>query len=224
MNVLTEFERHLVSRKDPVRSCFVLVLCWLAHCDGTLHQDERELLRHATEASGQEINLDEILGIARRASVGDIQLALELLRDTDPKIRRPVLQLIISVAVADGRLTAIENHIVRLVADVLGLGMEGLNDAFREMTDHDFPPPEDPSDPSRWNKNRESTGDSTREHDVAALGLQGSPTDDEIRAAFRRLAKVHHPDRFVSAGPEAVRTAELQFKRIRAAYERLVKA
>jgi DnaJ like chaperone protein len=182
------------------------------------------LLRHATEASGQEINLDEFLGIARRASVGDIQLALELLRDTNPKIRRPILQLIISIAVADGRLTAIENHIVRLVADVLGLGIEGLNEAFREMTDHDFPPPEDPSDPSRWDKNRESTGNSTREHDVAALGLQGSPTDDEIRAAFRRLAKVHHPDRFVSAGPEAVRAAELQFKRIRSAYERLVKA
>jgi curved DNA-binding protein CbpA len=42
--------------------------------------------------------------------------------------------------------------------------------------------------------------------------------------AFRRLAKVHHPDRFASAGPEAVKTAELQFKRIRAAYERLVAA
>lgn len=224
MELLSEFERILVTRKEPTRTCFVLVLCWLAQCDGQLADDERELLRQVTEGSGSEVQLDELLGIARRATVGDLQLALEILRETNPAMRRPILQLVISLALVDGHLLAIENHIVRLMADVLGLGLDGLNDAFREMTGHDFPEPEDPGDPAYWERRRSGASASTREQDLAALGLEGNPSTDEIRAAFRRLAKVHHPDRFASAGPEAVKTAELQFKRIRAAYERLVGA
>jgi len=224
MELLSEFERILVTRKEPTRTCFVLVLCWLAQCDGQLADDERELLRQVTQGSGSEVQLDELLGIARRATVGDLQLALEILRETNPAMRRPILQLVISLALVDGHLLAIENHIVRLMADVLGLGLDGLNDAFREMTGHDFPEPEDPGGPAYWERRRSGASASTREQDLAALGLEGNPSTDEIRTAFRRLAKVHHPDRFASAGPEAVKTAELQFKRIRAAYERLVGA
>jgi len=224
MELLSEFERILVTRKDPTRTCFVLVLCWLAQCDGHLDDDERELLRQVTAGSGSEIQLEELLGIARRATVGDLQLALEILRETNAAVRKPILQLVISLALVDGHLLTIENHIVRLMADVLGLGLEGLNEAFREMTGHDFPEPEDPSDPAFFERSRSSAGGSSRAADLATLGLEGTPSDDEIKAAYRRLAKVHHPDRFASAGPEAVKTAELQFKRIRAAYERLVGA
>ncbi len=224
MELLSEFERTLITRKEPTRTCFVLVLCWLAQCDGHLGEDERELLRQVTAGSGPEVQLEELLGIARRATTGDIQLALEILRESNPAIRRPILQLVISLALVDGHLLTIENHIVRLMADVLGLGLDGLNDAFREMTGHDFPEPEDPGDPVFWERHRRGASPSTRAQDLAALGLEGNPSTDEIRAAFRRLAKVHHPDRFASAGLEAVKTAELQFKRIRAAYERLVGA
>lgn len=224
MELLSEFERILVTRKDPTRTCFVLVLCWLAQCDGHLDLDERELLRQVTAGSGAEIQLEELLGIARRATLGDIQLALEILRESNSASRKPILQLVISLALVDGRLLTIENHIVRLMADVLGLGLDGLNDAFREMTGHDFPEPEDPGDPAFFERSRSSAGRSTRAADLATLGLDGTPSDDEIRTAYRRLAKVHHPDRFASAGPEAVKTAELQFKRIRGAYERLVGA
>ena len=72
MELLSEFERILVTRKDPTRTCFVLVLCWLAQCDGHLDLDERELLRQVTACSGAEIQLEELLGIARRATLGDI--------------------------------------------------------------------------------------------------------------------------------------------------------
>ncbi|MBM3991356.1 MAG: hypothetical protein FJ298_10175 [Planctomycetes bacterium] len=224
MELLSEFERLLVTREEPTRTCFVLVLCWLAQCDGHLDDDERELLRNVTAGSGAEIQLEELLGIARRATLGDIQLALEILRESNPSSRKPILQLVISLALVDGHLLTVENHIVRLMADVLGLGLDGLNEAFREMVGHDFPEPDDPSDPAFFERGRGAAGGSTRASDLAALGLEGAPSEDAIKAAYRRLAKVHHPDRFASAGPEAVKTAELQFKRIRAAYERLLGA
>jgi DnaJ-domain-containing protein 1 len=224
MKMLSEFERVIVTRDDPTRTCFVLLMCWLAQCDGHLGDNERELLRKVTYSGGSPIQLDELLRITQHATSDDIQLALEVLRDATSSSRKPMLQLVISLALVDGHLLAIENHIVRLVADVLGLGLDGLHDAFREMTGRDFPEPEDLSDPAFWERRQTGSSRSTRQLDLATLGLDGNPSADDIRAAFRRLAKVHHPDRFASAGPEAVKTAELQFKRIRSAYERLVGA
>lgn len=46
------------------------------------------------------------------------------------------------------------------------------------------------------------------------LGVTPTATPDEIRAAFRRLAMKHHPDR--GGDPE-------EFQKIKAAYERLSK-
>ena len=46
------------------------------------------------------------------------------------------------------------------------------------------------------------------------LGVGKSATDDEIKKAFRRLAKQHHPDRNNSS-----KFAEARFKEISEAYE-----
>ncbi|MBM3987638.1 MAG: hypothetical protein FJ294_06745 [Planctomycetes bacterium] len=81
--------------------CFVPVQCWLAQCDRHLDDDERELLRRVTAGSGAEIQLEELLDIARRATLGDIQLALEILRESNPASRKPILQFVISLARGD---------------------------------------------------------------------------------------------------------------------------
>lgn len=57
--------------------------------------------------------------------------------------------------------------------------------------------------------------------DLATLGLDEAAGRDSIDAAFRRLVKLHHPDRFVSAGADAVRDAQAAFTLLRQAYERL---
>ena len=51
------------------------------------------------------------------------------------------------------------------------------------------------------------------EEGLAALGLRPTATADEVKAAYRRLAKKHHPD--LNAGDPA---AEEAFKRLTSAY------
>lgn len=62
-----------------------------------------------------------------------------------------------------------------------------------------------------------------RLQDLATLGLEARANRDDIEAAFRRLAKQHHPDRFHGQGAEAVAAANRAFMVLRAAYERLVR-
>lgn len=57
------------------------------------------------------------------------------------------------------------------------------------------------------------------------LGVAPGASSDEVRAAYRRLVKVHHPDRHMADGtpPEFIRVAEERMAAINAAYATIVK-
>ncbi len=56
---------------------------------------------------------------------------------------------------------------------------------------------------------------------LAILGLEESASASEIKEAYRRMAQVHHPERFAALGQDAVAAANVSFQRIQRAYESL---
>jgi DnaJ like chaperone protein len=64
---------------------------------------------------------------------------------------------------------------------------------------------------------------SERRDALNRLGVDAEATREEIKAAYKRLAKVHHPDRFHDLDEEIVNAATLSFRRIREAYELLMR-
>ena len=63
------------------------------------------------------------------------------------------------------------------------------------------------SDQAEW----ADRGDFKKEAALTALGLQEGATTDEIRAAYRQMVRVHHPDRALESEKEAatIKTAEI---------------
>lgn len=53
------------------------------------------------------------------------------------------------------------------------------------------------------------------------LGLSGSPSQKAIKSAYRKLARKHHPDNFMTKGDAAVEAAETRMKALNAAYDYL---
>lgn len=53
------------------------------------------------------------------------------------------------------------------------------------------------------------------------LGLNSNATDKEIKKAYRKLAKLHHPDKLIHLGKEHQKSAEEKFLAISDAYEYL---
>ena len=62
-----------------------------------------------------------------------------------------------------------------------------------------------------------------REKACAVLGVPYDASDEEVKKAYRRLAKQIHPDRFHQLGPGAVEEAKRQFQKIGEAYAVLQK-
>ena len=55
------------------------------------------------------------------------------------------------------------------------------------------------------------------------LGVDSNASEDEIRAAYRRLANQYHPDKVHHLGAEFQQLAEAKFKAIQEAYQELLK-
>ncbi|MBO5272910.1 MAG: TerB family tellurite resistance protein [Muribaculaceae bacterium] len=67
-------------------------------------------------------------------------------------------------------------------------------------------------------------GSSNLDAAYKVLEIDPSATDDEVKAAYRALAKKHHPDRVASLGDDIHKAAEEKFRQINEAKDQIFKA
>jgi DnaJ-domain-containing protein 1 len=231
--MFSSFKQFVISSANPVPGCVLLLLGWLAAADDHLDDRERALL--ASLAADLHVpSLTELmLQVARSKNSDAIQLACEVLRVAfDPEKRTLLIRLCFTMALADGALGVGENHVIRFLADVFGIQFSTIDALFREMTGAAIPDPSDLSRAAWWQSRRakqhseqgiRSRGKlDLRARALATLGLLENASTDDVKAAYRRLAQVHHPDKFMPLGDAAVRAATDTFRRIQESYEYLI--
>ena len=77
------------------------------------------------------------------------------------------------------------------------------------------------SEQGAYDSNREHTAEKTLEDPYTILGIGRDASPDEIKKAYRRLAKQYHPDRVLHLGEEFRVLAENRFKEIQWAYQKI---
>lgn len=71
-------------------------------------------------------------------------------------------------------------------------------------------------------KTSSKKSESNKEQALTVLGLQITADTDDIKASYRKLVKIHHPDRFSNDSPEQQQLAHEKFLLIQKAYEYLI--
>jgi DnaJ-domain-containing protein 1 len=148
------------------------------------------------------------------------------------------------MAIQDGRLTVGENLVLQFLADLLAISPRAFSRLFQQIARRPFPVAGDPSDPSWWKRREagleaEEPPDSwgvprtsrdsieppaappamTREEALSVLGLEEPIVAASVHAAYRKLAKKRHPDRFAPLGQAAVASATFMFERLQQAQQ-----
>jgi len=244
MTKLSEFEQLLIRSQNELGTSVLLILLWIAASDGAIHPSEIKSLSEVSEETKHGHDIRPLIVLAKNRNHEAIQLACEILQNHFHGEKANLfLSLAIGMAIADGYLLATENHILRFLADLLGVNRKALNGLFISITGKEMPEPSDPSKATYWqakekarqrrNTNSSSQSSQTSGHPpsrdsktvgaYATLGLEFGASKEEIKIAYRRLAQVHHPDRFSSLGGESVSAATKTFQRIKIAYDHLVK-
>lgn len=119
-------------------------------------------------------------------------------RYMDYSSRLQLLHYLFGIANADGFITAEEVKVINTISDYMGVtnsDFQSLKAMFVKDTDSAY----------------------------KILGVDPSASDEEVKRAYREMAKKNHPDLVSSLGEEVRQAAERKFQEINEAYETIKK-
>ena len=129
---------------------------------------------------------------------------VEIRFHTSVSQRLQLLNYLVIIAKADGVISPEEVAALKEVALYIGLSMQDVE--------------------SMLNLESGAEASSSIEDAYKVLGVSPSATDDEVKAAYRKMALKHHPDRVATLGDDIRKAAEKKFQEINDAKERIFKA
>ncbi len=195
----------------------LLVLAsYIINADGKIMHSEMELVRRflkqnfgeAAKQQGEEILLklfeqQKRLGMAQYRTV--IQDSCRQIRGNMLYEQRlQLLNFLVQIAKADGIVSPEEVDALKDVAVHMGLTAEDVIQMLNL-------------------RNGASSPDSL-DNAYKVLGITPSATDEEVKAAYRKMALKHHPDKVAALGEDVRKAAEKKFQEINEAKERIYKA
>lgn len=118
--------------------------------------------------------------------------------------RLQLLNYLIIIAKVDGNVSPEEVYALKEVAAYLGLSAQDVD--------------------SILNMEASSNQQIGLDEAYKILGISPNATNDEVKAAYRKMALKHHPDRVSTLGDDVREAAEKKFQEINNAKERIYKA
>lgn len=189
---------------------------YIIKADGKIMHSEMEFVRQFLRQNfgeqavnqGQEILL-KLFEVQKQQGEQEFrktihQSCTEIKHYIDVSQRLQLLNYLVIIARVDGYVSPEEIKALKEVARHLGLTAKDVD--------------------SMLNMESGARADSNIEDAYKVLGISPTATDDEVKAAYRKMALKHHPDRVATLGEDIRKAAEKKFQDINDAKERIFKA
>lgn len=194
------------STKSVAFTIAVIVLgAKMAKADGQVTKDEVVAFKQVFHVSPEEMkNVSRVFNQARKDSSGFEPYAKQMagLFKNEPQVLEELLWCLTQIAKADGEIHPAELDFLHEVAKIFDFDMA----TFERVTTLRL--------------------DGANASPYEILGVTKNATDSEIKAAYRKLAIEHHPDKLVAQGlpQEFVDLANEKLAAVNAAYDKIKKA
>jgi DnaJ like chaperone protein len=190
------------------RSEFAYVRDYLVRSLGPMQA--QEAMNRLTEILGESYNIESVCSELRQSSTIHERLL--------------IIQFLFGVATADGELHQSEVSVIELIAQWSGVARSDY-ESIKAMFTYSYA--------NNGNNGGYSSGGSgntggyrshTLDSDYQILEISPDATDDEVKKAYRNLAKKYHPDRVAHLGDDMRKAAEEKFSRLSQAYDNIRKS
>ena len=137
-------------------------------------------------------------GIIKKQDISTRQVCLQIRQHMDHPSRLQLMHFLFGITKADGMVSEIELQTIHKIAGYLYISQADF-DSIKAMF---------------YNKVNSA---------YKILEIKKTATNDEVKKAYRRLVKKHHPDKLRHLGEEHLKGAEDKFRMIQNAYEQVQK-
>jgi DnaJ like chaperone protein len=169
--------------------------------DGTVKKSELEYVKKFYVANfGVEgaKHYIKLLGDILKKDFNVVEVSQQIGRFMDYSARLQLMHYLFGIALADGNADPSEVEMIEQIAMAMGLGATDFQ-SIKAM----------------FVKDTESA--------YKILGINASATDEEVKTAYREMAKKYHPDKVSHLGEDVKKAAEEKFMKVNEAYETVKK-
>ena len=187
---------------DFKMSLLVLMAC-IMKADGHVDKSELAVVKKFLVANfGEQGALDalQILKGLLEQDIDESQVAMQISQNLNYSSKLELIHLLFTIAYADGEVVTSELAVIQRVANIFRisqLDFESLKAPYSKAVDRDWA--------------------------YKSLEIEPSATDEQIKKAYRTMAKKYHPDLVNDLGEEVKKSATEKFRSINEAYETLKK-
>ncbi len=200
-NVLGDLTRQKVSPADFELN--LISLCSIViKADGTVSQTEMDYVRQYFVSTYGKEKANAIFrtfnDVSKSREISAQRICAFLNQRTRYEVRLQLLHFLFGIAQADGHVSNAEIDKIKEIAGYLRVALpdfESIKAMFVKSADTAY----------------------------KILEIQKSATDDELKKAYRTMAKKYHPDRVNTENEGIKKGAEEKFKRVQTAYETIQK-
>ncbi|WP_394747803.1 tellurite resistance TerB family protein [Spongiimicrobium salis] len=181
----------------------LLSLCSIViKADGTVSQSEMNYVRQYFVQTYGKDKANAIFRtfneVIKKREISAQRICSYLNQRTRYEVRLQLLHFLFGIAQADGQVSASEVNKIQEIAGYFRVNsrdFESIKAMFFEATDTAY----------------------------KILEIERSASDDEVKKAYRKMAKKYHPDRVVTENEAIKKGAEEKFKKVQKAYENIQK-
>ena len=192
------------SAEEQRNSFFVSLLVLssaVIKADGKTEQSELDCVRNFFRSNFGEQAAQQAMQILQkldRQQVNIYTVGDQIASNMNYSQRMQLLQYLVQIARADGNFAKSEKSVLEAIGSVIKLTSSDISSII-----------------AMYYKDEESA--------YTVLEISPNATDDEVRAAYRRMAMKNHPDRVSTLGPDVQKAAAERFQQVHDAYETIKK-
>ncbi|MBQ8047580.1 MAG: TerB family tellurite resistance protein [Prevotella sp.] len=212
-NYAYDEQRYQEGQRNSFLFSMLALASYVIRADGKIMHSEMEVVREflrqnfgeAAKQQGEQILLrlfeqQKQMGTAAfRTTI--MQSCRQIAANMDYSQRLQLLNFLVIIAQADGQVAQEEVAAIRELASYLGISGQDVESMLNLRS-----------------------GATDLESAYKVLGVSPDATNDEVKAAYRKMALQHHPDRVAALGEDVRQAAEKKFQEINDAKERIYKA
>ncbi|WP_036381351.1 TerB family tellurite resistance protein [Muricauda sp. MAR_2010_75] len=196
----TVFQDYTRQRASPADfELNLLSLCSIViKADGQVNQRELDYVRQYFLSTYGKEKANAIFrtfnDVIKKREISSQRICEYMVQRTRYEVRLQLLHFLFGIAQADGQVSKAELNKLREIAGYLRVGrhdFDSIMAMFIKSTDNSY----------------------------KILEIDKNATDEEVKKAYRNMAKKYHPDRVVTKNEAIKKGAEEKFKEVQKAYE-----
>ncbi len=200
--------RNYTVQKNEFELCLLILAAEVMRAKGKPFQEEKAYVREFYLRNFDEEHIEsrmKLLEIILEKEFSVRKVCLQIKKIKSHATRLQLVHFMFKIAEADGKIVQDEINVIQLIAGHLGISTKDFK-SIRAMF-----------------MGGKVLASVDMEHYYTILEIDSKVSDDEVKKAYRRMAKKYHPDRVSQLGEEVQKAAKDKFQKLQQAYEMVKK-